>query len=298
MNTAFRIVKALAIYAYPYLPESMSRLQGYLGYSSVPAWDEALRDFSDVQYSMELERPKALYRVLEDPLKESGKGQGEKGSGKDGGHPEGGGKKKKKKKKHKVKPEPRPISLANVDLRVGRVLEIGDHPDADKLYVMKVDVGEAEPRTIIAGLKAHYPSVSLIGKNLVIVCNLKPVKLRGILSQGMMMAADKDDVVSFLTPITDADPGERVTGHLVEEVDPIHEMTIDEFFTIPMVVRKIVRVQDDGFLMDTEMVIRDSQQLQGDPVGIEIVVAQDNILGTSKGPISPERVIGPGASIR
>ena len=70
--------------------------------------------------------------------------------------------------------------FAKLDLVVGKVLSCEDHPDADKLYVFKVDIGEDRPRTIISGIKKWYDMDDLVGKNVIVVKNLAPRKMRGI----------------------------------------------------------------------------------------------------------------------
>ena len=79
--------------------------------------------------------------------------------------------------------------FAKVDLRVGQVLSAERIPKADKLLLLKVDLGEAEPRQILAGIAQYYEPEKLIGRKVVIVANLKPRKLRGYESQGMVVAA-------------------------------------------------------------------------------------------------------------
>jgi methionyl-tRNA synthetase len=79
-------------------------------------------------------------------------------------------------------------------LRIGIVEDVRPHPNADKLYVLKIDLGK-EKRTLCAGLKQYIPAEQLKGKHLVIVANLKPAMLRGIESQGMMLAAQLGNVV-------------------------------------------------------------------------------------------------------
>ncbi|WP_297281680.1 methionine--tRNA ligase [uncultured Anaerococcus sp.] len=101
--------------------------------------------------------------------------------------------------------------FAKLDLVVGKVLSCKDHPDADKLYVFKVDIGEAEPRTIISGIKKWYGVDDLVGKNVIVVRNLAPRKMRGIESEGMMLAADFDNELSMLTTLKDMKPGSKVS---------------------------------------------------------------------------------------
>lgn len=102
--------------------------------------------------------------------------------------------------------------FAKIKLRVGRVIEASEHPNADKLLVLKVDLGD-EQRQIVAGLKASYDPESLVGKNLIIVANLAPRKMRGLESQGMLLAASTDDHTQVIIATTDADiaPGSAVS---------------------------------------------------------------------------------------
>ena len=79
--------------------------------------------------------------------------------------------------------------FSKIDLRVGVVLEAAPVKGADKLLHMKVDIGEAEPRSIVAGIALAYKPEQMIGRKVVIVANLAPRKLRGLTSQGMIVAA-------------------------------------------------------------------------------------------------------------
>ena len=78
--------------------------------------------------------------------------------------------------------------FAKLDLRVGKVLEVADHPNADKLLVLKVDVG-GQQRQLIAGLRGHYSHEQLLGSQIIVVANLAPRKMRGLESRGMLLAA-------------------------------------------------------------------------------------------------------------
>lgn len=93
-------------------------------------------------------------------------------------------------------PQAKPIitydDFAKLDLRTAKVLEVRDHPNADKLYVLTVDLG-TEKRQIIAGLRAYVPPEALLGRNIVIVANLAPRKMRGLESQGMLLAASWEE---------------------------------------------------------------------------------------------------------
>ena len=93
-----------------------------------------------------------------------------------------------------------------LDLRVGRILDVSVHPRADKLLVLKIDVG-AEVKTIVAGIKGHYEREELIDKKVVVITNLEQRELRGIKSEGMILAAVKDDKVILITPDEDIKEG-------------------------------------------------------------------------------------------
>ncbi|MFC1592725.1 methionine--tRNA ligase subunit beta [Candidatus Omnitrophota bacterium] len=86
-----------------------------------------------------------------------------------------------------------------LDIKVAKVLEAKDHPNADKLLVLKIDTGEKQ-KQIVAGIKNFYEKDDLIGKQIVILDNLEPVTLRGEISQGMLLAALSEGVISLLVP--------------------------------------------------------------------------------------------------
>ena len=101
--------------------------------------------------------------------------------------------------------------FVKVKMCVGKVVEAIEHPNADRLLVIKVDIG-SEQRQIIAGIKGHYAPEALIGKNLIVVTNLAPRMMRGEESQGMLLAASTpdDDKVILLTTDGDIAPGSSV----------------------------------------------------------------------------------------
>ena len=98
--------------------------------------------------------------------------------------------------------------FAKLQLRVGHVVSAENHPHADKLLVLQVDVGEARPRQICAGIKSAFTPESLVGRKVVVVVNLKPRKMRKLMSEGMILAAGAEAVVDLVT--VDAMPGEVV----------------------------------------------------------------------------------------
>ena len=103
-----------------------------------------------------------------------------------------------------------PISFddfSKLELKTGQVQTAEKHPNADRLLVMTVDVGEESPRTIVAGIAGRFEPTELVGRTVIVVTNLKPAKLRGVVSEGMILAAGGKDVVDLATIPTDVSPG-------------------------------------------------------------------------------------------
>ena len=98
-----------------------------------------------------------------------------------------------------------------LDLRVGKILEIENHQNADKLYILTVDLGEERPRQIVAGLKPCYKKEQLLNERAIFVANLEPTIIRGEKSEGMILAADngKGSII-FLTTESDIEIGSKV----------------------------------------------------------------------------------------
>jgi methionyl-tRNA synthetase len=98
-----------------------------------------------------------------------------------------------------------------LDLRTAKILEVDDIKGADKLYNILVDFGK-EKRTLVAGLKPYYKAEELKGKTCIIFTNLEPRKIRGIESQGMVMAAVNEDEskVKLLQPDEDIELGSKI----------------------------------------------------------------------------------------
>ena len=97
-----------------------------------------------------------------------------------------------------------------IELRIATVKQAEPHPNADKLLVLKVDLG-TEERQIVAGIRAHYTPEELVGKQVVVVANLETAKLRGLESQGMVLAASDTDRIVILMPEKTVRPGAKVS---------------------------------------------------------------------------------------
>jgi tRNA-binding protein len=99
--------------------------------------------------------------------------------------------------------------FGKVELRVATIKAAEPHPKADRLLVLKIDLG-TEERQLVAGIRAHYTPEELIGKQIVVVTNLQPSMLRGVESQGMLLAASDGEKVIVLSPEKPIAAGARV----------------------------------------------------------------------------------------
>ncbi|KAJ1974502.1 G4 quadruplex nucleic acid binding protein [Dimargaris xerosporica] len=131
-------------------------------------------------------------------------------------------KEQKEKKPSKSSDEPKPITPSQLDLRVGHIVECQKHPDADSLYMEKIDVGEEELRTVVSGLVKYIPLEDMQNRNVVLLCNLKPANMRGIKSHAMVLAATSPDgnTVELVSPPAGATPGQKVYFDDFKEGEP------------------------------------------------------------------------------
>jgi len=102
------------------------------------------------------------------------------------------------------------IDVARLDFRVGKIVSAKKHPDAEKLYVEEVDVGEEKMRTVVSGLVNFIPEDEMQNRMVVLLCNLKPAKMRGITSEAMVMCASTPEKVEILSPPAGSEPGDVV----------------------------------------------------------------------------------------
>lgn len=98
----------------------------------------------------------------------------------------------------------------NALIRVGHIVECARHPDADKLYVSRIDIGAEAPLQVCLGLVNYMPSTELDQRKVCVVTNLKPLKMRGVKLEAMLLAADKDNAVELVDPPTDSEVGQRL----------------------------------------------------------------------------------------
>lgn len=128
---------------------------------------------------------------------------------------------------------------AEMDIRAAKIIDVQNHPDADSLYVLQVDAGEGEPRTICSGLRASYKAEELKDRMIVLFANLKPAPLRGIMSNGMLFAGDTDEehVCVLIAPPEDAKPGDRATFHGIAPATDGRILKVKDFEKISLEVR-------------------------------------------------------------
>ena len=139
--------------------------------------------------------------------------------------------------KQKGQPQGEVDPASKLDFRVVRVAEVADHPDADGLFVLQLDAGpELEARQVCAGLKHSYTADELLNRRVVLFANLKPAKLRGIESRGMLLAADLPDNKAALI-----DPGEIEVGTALQFGDvplaPKSKASIKDFDKLKLSVQ-------------------------------------------------------------
>jgi len=105
----------------------------------------------------------------------------------------------------------RPVDVSRLNMKIGKIVNVKKHPDADSLYVEEVDVGEGKNRTIVSGLVKHVSMENLQDRLAIFMLNLKPAKMRGILSEGMIMCASTPVKVEVLELPSGAQVGDCIT---------------------------------------------------------------------------------------
>ncbi len=133
--------------------------------------------------------------------------------------------------KLEIKEEP----FSKIDLRVAKIIGVDEHPNADKLYVIELDVGELGKRKIVAGIKPWYRKEELIGRKIVLLANLKPARIRGIVSNGMLLAAQDNGKAVLLIP--NAKEGSKIWAEGIEP-SPAPEITYEEFKKLKIICKK------------------------------------------------------------
>ena len=177
---SWRICSCLAVCMRPFIPFSSDRLWQMLGNESdidKVLWEESMDTESELYWNQEKPEPLFTRLDLEEILERENSLADSKDNDESPGPDDGGG---------YIDFE----DFMKVEMRTGKIVSVEDHPNADKLFVITIDEGYDSTRTVCAGLKGHYEASELEGMDVVFVANLEPRKLRGVMSEGMILAAD------------------------------------------------------------------------------------------------------------
>ncbi len=230
LKTLLYLIHDLAILIKPFLPSSAKQILNWLGIKN-DNWDQLGR----AEGLSMIGEYQILFEKLEDDriqvLRERYSGSQNQREG----------------DKFQSKPEE---SFSDLDLRAARIINVVRHPNADKLYVITLDDGGEETRTICSGLVGSYNPEDLQDQTIILVYNLKPAKFRGIRSHGMLLAAeDENEALEVIMP--EAHPGDRVClAGSDPSPPPAKNINIERFFETPIhVVDGEVKVGETGLIL-------------------------------------------------
>ncbi|MGE0792710.1 MAG: methionine--tRNA ligase [Candidatus Woesearchaeota archaeon] len=223
------IVKDLAIISEPFMPTISKEIFNQL---NIKSDDYTLEDVGLLTLQeVKINEPKVLVTKLEDKeidvLKKKYSGQN----------------------KEEVKEA---TKFSDLDLRVGKIIEIKKHPEAEKLYIEKVDLGN-EQIQIVSGLVPYYSEEELLNKKIIVVRNLEKAKLRGVESEGMLLAGeDSDGIVEVLS--VNGELGESITlQNLVSK--PKNKISFKDFLEVVIEVKNgFVYCEDKKLMVGTRFI--------------------------------------------
>ena len=255
IHNVLRIVQALCILSWPYMPAAAEKVWGFLGNEGTI--ESAGLDFvlSDVKTGQALNDSVPVFKKLDIPeLKEE---------------------KKKPEQEQPVAITGPFADFRRLDIRVGTIVSVEDHPEAEKLYVLKVNLGEEEPRQLVTNIKSLFPKDYMMGRRLLVISNLKKAKFRGVESFGMLMAADDEKAggnhLALLKPSTNVPDGTKVNCGLENSSSRI-ELKQFEAVTI-----KVSTVKDGKFMG------KDIKLPAGSPALVTAVVDGDQVIPLGDG---------------
>ncbi|MEK6874198.1 MAG: methionine--tRNA ligase [Nanoarchaeota archaeon] len=214
LGVLVNIIKDLSIMIEPYMPSAADKIRHQLGMGHLElSWNHL--GLKDLPQGYHIGTPQILFAKLEDAyvkdLKVTYGGEREFG----------------------------------LNLAVAKITKILDHPNADKLYVLEIELGAKGNRQLVAGLKKHYSKKDLLGKHIIIVANLAHTTIRGIESQGMLLAAEKDGDVKVLEA-PNSDPGDEV--RVSNWKNNTKQITYEEFVSIMLTTKGNKVVHQDHVL--------------------------------------------------
>lgn len=254
------LVKALAALSYPYMPGSSEKAWEFLGQEGTLQRSGWSAVDSEIAAHQKLNEPKPLFSKIEV----------EKDEG-----------------------DPMYAGFETLNLKVGRILKARDHPNADSLLLLDVDIGKKIQ--VVAGLKAYYTKEEMEGKSVVVVSNLKPAKLRGEQSQGMLLAAEEGDIVKLVSPPSDSQPGDPVDSGLRQSDRVI------EFKDFQKLILRVAEVSGDQLDVGRKVRAKAAGDLNAKKV-IVYMPSEDAeealVLSTDKGPVTADDALPGGATVR
>ena len=227
MNILVSAVKVFGTYLTPFMPQKVEKLNIQYNFDYQPQFD-----FSHIQEGHTLGEKENLFSKI------------------------------KLEKPEKSQEEPKKEGFSKLNLKVGKILDVKQHPEAEKLYIETIDVGEEEPRQIISGLKDHYSRDELLNRKVIVVANLKPAKLRGEKSYGMvLLAEDNKGNLGFLE--TEASVGSQVScGD--EVADNQTKIKVDEFFKYKLIANGETITYNDSPLKVEEEKLSVENNIEGE----------------------------------
>jgi methionyl-tRNA synthetase len=253
------VVRDIAILIEPYMPTAAERIASFFGLSFTGtgerlAWEVLGRD----QGLSQVVKSEVLFPKLEDELVETLR---KRYSGSQQDRAE----RKAAEEARSASENPVPVFTETLDLRVAQIIQVERHPKADKLYIETLEIA-GEERVIVSGLAPFYTPEELLGKRIILAYNLKPAKLRGVESRGMLLAASIKDAAGH-EQVEVLDAGETPTGTVVglegaEPGTPPQVIDLQTFLAIPLAVENYTVVSGGKALL-----------LEGHPVRTKVLVS-------------------------
>ena len=284
LRTLVGLIRDLGIMIQPYMPSTSESILGFLGQKDV-SWAE----LGDYSRSFEVGEVSLLFTKLEDAvidelrIRYSGS-QAEREERK---MEEKNNNMDKAAEKAAKKEAARAAMLAaqeaeanksvaqkfadKVRLTVSRITKVEHHPNGDILYILNLDTGEAEPRTIVSSIVPYYKEEELLGHNIVLVNNLKPANFRGVKSNGMLLAVQDPQAPEHTTcEVIFADDIPAGTDLVPEGLSNPSEMTYvkpDHFFDLPLYTEAGVLTVDGHKLVSADGMTVSAKKYLNGPVG-------------------------------
>jgi len=254
------LVKALAVLSSPYLPTSSEKVWKFLGQDSTIQQSGWSAIDSDLPYHQRLNESKPLFSKIEIEEDEN---------------------------------DSMYAGFETLNLKVGRIIEANDHPNADSLLLLDVDIGKKIQ--VVAGLKEYYSKEEMEGLNVVVVSNLKPARIRGERSEGMLLAADADDIVRLVSPPADSKPGEPVNSGMNQS-----DRTV-EFKDFQKLILRVAEVSKEG--LDIGRLIKASNPVEDGSKRVIVYMPSKDaeealVLATERGPVTVDESLPGGATVR